>query len=106
MLPETGVMKTLLDWAWIGVCALIGIVWRKHNDEISDIKGSIRKVDENMTGHAKYLEGKVDALERRSVPRAEYESNRKEMREGQVQIFTRLDHLGQALARIEGKLDK
>lgn len=106
MLPESGVLKTLLEWAWIGVCALIGIVWKKHNEEISDIKGSIRKVDENMGGHAKYLEGKVDALERRSVPRTEYESNRKEMREGQVQIFTRLDHLGQALARIEGKLDK
>jgi hypothetical protein len=103
---EATIIGKVLEWAWAGIALLVGIVWKKHNEEIADIKGSIQKVDENMNGHTKYLDGRIDSLERATVPRSEYEQNRKEMREGQIQIFARLDHVGQALARIEGKLDK
>ena len=103
---EATIIGKALDWAWAGVCILIGVVWKKHNEEIADIKTSIKKVDENMSAHAKFLDSRIDGLERATVPRTEYEMNRKEVREGQIQIFNRLDHVGQALARIEGKLDK
>lgn len=103
---EATILGKLLEWAWLGVCALIGIVWKKHNEEMAGLKSGIEKVDDNMNAHAKYLDGRIDSLERATVPRTEYEQNRKEMREGQIQIFARLDHVGQALARIEGKLDK
>jgi len=103
---EATVLAKFLEWAWVGVCALIGIVWKKHNEEMSSIKTGIEKVSDNMNAHAKYLDGRIDSLERATVPRTEYELNRKEVREGQIQIFNRLDHVGQALARIEGKLDK
>jgi len=92
---EATIVKTLLEWAWVGVCVLMGIIWRQHNGEIADIKASIDKVD-----------GRIDSFERAKVPRAEYEVNRKEVREGQIAIYQRLDAVGQALARIEGKLDK
>lgn len=103
---ESTLFAKILEWAWAGIAVLIGIVWKKHNEEIAEIKGDIKKVDENMSGHAKYLDGRIDSLERATVPRTEYEQNRKEVREGQIAIFNRLDQVGQQLARIEGKLDK
>lgn len=103
---EATIFAKLLEWAWAVVGVLMGIIWKRHNEEIADIKGSIKKVDDDMAGHAKFLDNRIDALERATVPRSEYEQNRKEMRDGQIQIFARLDTLGQALARIEGKLDK
>lgn len=103
---EATIISKLLEWAWAFVGILMGIIWKRHNEEMAELRASIKQVNENMNGHANYLDGRIDALERTTVPRTEYESNRKEMREGQIQIFTRLDHLGQALARIEGKLDK
>jgi hypothetical protein len=106
MLPESGVMKTLLEWAWIGVAALIGIVWRKHNEEISDIKDGIKGVRKDMNENAKFLDGRIDAVERASVPMLTYEQNRKEVRDVQIKTFERLDEVVRALSRIEGKLDK
>lgn len=103
---EVTILGKVLEWAWVGICALVGIVWKKHNEEIAGIKESIEKVDGNMNAYAKYLDGRIDAVERNAVPMVMFETNRKEVREGQIETFKRLDHIGQALARIEGKLDK
>jgi septation ring formation regulator EzrA len=103
---EVTLIAKVLEWAWLAVCALIGIVWKKHNEEMDRIDKKLDKVDENMNAHAKYLDGRIDSVERNSVPYERYEQNRKEVREGQVETFKRLDSIGHALARIEGKLEK
>lgn len=103
---EATIIGKVLEWAWIGIAAMIGVVWKKHNEEIAGIKHSIEKVDENMNAHAKYLDSRIDSVERNTVPMATFETNRREVRDGQIETFKRLDHIGQALARIEGKLEK
>lgn len=103
---EATIFAKVLEWGWIVVCALVGIVWKKHNEEMDRIDKKLDKVDEDMSAHAKFLDGRIDAVERNSVPLLTYEKNREEMRQGQIAIFNRLDQFGQALARIEGKLDK
>lgn len=103
---ETGILRTLLDWAWALVAALIGIIWKRHNEEIQSIEASIAKVGDQMNENAKFLDGRIDAIEKSTVPLSTYEQNRKETRENQIAIYQRIDGIGQALARIEGKLDK
>lgn len=103
---EAGFLKSLLEWAWTGVIALMGIIWKRHNEEIAEIKGGIKKLGEDMEANVKFLDQRIDGVERAAVQLNVYEQNRKEVREGQVKTFERLDAIGQALARIEGKLDK
>lgn len=85
---------------------LISIIWAKHNKEIEEIKAGIKRVGTDMDDNVKFLDQRIDAVERNAVPNERYEQNRKEVREGQIETFRRLDTIGQALARIEGKLDK
>jgi hypothetical protein len=85
---------------------LIGVIWKKHNDEIVDIKKNLDQIDENMNAHVKFLDGRIDSVERASVPIATYEQNRKEVRDAQIKTFDQLDRISQSLARIEGKLDR
>lgn len=103
---EAGFLKQIIEWAWVGICALLGIVWKKHNEEVASIKSSISKVGADMDANVKFLGGRIDAVERQSTPISLFETNRKEVREGQIETFKRLDSIGKALARIEGKLDK
>ena len=103
---ETGFMDTLLRWAWAAVGVLMGIIWKKHNEEIASIKGGIKEVGMNMGERIELVEKRVGDVERGYVRNDTYERNRQEMRDGQINIFARLDKIGQAIARIEGKLDK
>lgn len=96
---EVGVIGKLLEWAWAAVGVLVGIIWKRHNEEITEIKASIRKVGESM-------DSRLDEVERSYVLKDVYEQNRKEVRDVQIKTFDRLDQIGQSLARIEGKLDK
>ena len=73
----------------------VGFVWKKHDEEMKALKGAISQLNE-----------KLDSSRNHYVPMSVYETNRQEMRQGQIDIFRRLDTLGQSLARIEGKLDK
>lgn len=100
------IFSKLFEWAWAGVGILMGIIWKKHNEEIAGIKAGIEKVGDDMSENVKFLDARIDAVERNAVPMERYEQNRKEVRDGQIMIFNRLDQVGQALARIEGKLDK
>lgn len=103
---EASWMKSMLDWAWAAVGVLVGVIWRKHNEDIVDLKTTVNAVKEKVTKLAKEFDDRVEQVERRSVPLDSYEQNRKEVREVQMAIFNRLDSLGQSMARIEGKLDK
>lgn len=103
---EATIFGKVLEWAWAGIGVLMGIIWKKHNEEIAEIKSGIKGLSNDMEESVKFLEGKIDTVERHSVPLDRYEQNRKEVRDGQILIFNRLDQVGQALARIEGKLDK
>lgn len=103
---EATIFGKVLEWAWAGVGILMGIIWKKHNEEIAEIKSGIKKLGDDMEENVKFLDGKIDAVERNTVPVSRYEQNRKEVREGQIETFRRLDTIGQSLARIEGKLDK
>ena len=105
-MAEAGLLDTLLKWAWAAVGVLMGIIWKKHNEEIADIKAGIKGVRTDMNENAKFLDGRIDAVEKGAVPILVYEQNRKEVREGQIAIYTRIGEISQSLARIEGKLDK
>jgi hypothetical protein len=96
---EVGVIGKLLEWAWAAVGILVGIIWKRHNEEIIEIKASIQKVGESM-------DGRLSEIEHSYVLKEVYEQNRKEVRDVQIKTFDRLDAIGQSLARIEGKLDK
>lgn len=99
-------LKTILDWASAAVAVLLGVIWKRHNQEIEEIKSSIKYVGENMKTSLATLDGRLDSVEKNYTPLQTYEQNRKEVREVNIQMFQRLDTLGQTLARIEGKLDK
>jgi hypothetical protein len=92
---EVGLFDKLLEWAWAFIYLLIGLVWRKHNQDITDIKME-----------AKQLDARIDEVARTHVLNETYETNRKEVRDVQIKTFDRLDAITQALSRIEGKLDK
>lgn len=96
---EATVVGKLLEWAWAIVGVLMGVIWKRHNEELTEIKASIRKVGESM-------DSRLDDVERSYVLKDVYEQNRKEVRDVQIKTFDRLDQIGQSLARIEGKLDK
>ena len=96
---EVGVIGKLLEWAWAVVGILVGIIWKRHNEEITEIKASIQSVGESM-------DNRLSEMERSYVQKDVYEQNRKEVRDVQTKTFDRLDAIGQSLARIEGKLDK
>lgn len=106
MIPDQGIFKWLFDWAWGIVALLVGILWRKHNDEMDSLKNAIKHVNATMDKHVQHFDAQLDSIKQSKVPRDAYEQNRKEVREGQIAIYNRLDALGQAIGRIEGKLDK
>jgi hypothetical protein len=103
---EVGVIGKLLEWAWAAVGLLLGIIWKRHNEDIADLKSSIKKVGDSMEVATKFLDGRIDGVERSYVPKDTYETNRKEVRDVQIKTFDRLDAITQTLSRIEGKLDK
>jgi hypothetical protein len=103
---EVGVIGKLLEWAWAAVGLLVGIIWKRHNEDIADLKSSIKKVGEHMEATTRHLDGRIDSVERSYVPKETYETNRKEVRDVQIKTFDRLDAITQTLSRIEGKLDK
>lgn len=41
---DPGVIKQLLDWAWAGVLGLGGLVYKKHNDEMKDLRDQLSKL--------------------------------------------------------------
>lgn len=102
--------KTAVAVVWAGFVTimfpLIGIIYRKHNEEIAAIKSGIDKLSSEIKHQTTTLDGRIDAVERGSVPLHVYEQNRREVREGQIAIYNRIDELGRTLSRIEGKIEK
>lgn len=103
---EAGLFKAILEYAWVIVCVLIGLVWKKHEKEMESLQNGIKKLDDEMAANTKFLDNRIDGVQNSSTPLKVFEKNREEMRTGQIQIFDRLDKLSQSLARIEGKLDR
>ena len=96
----------LLEWVWVGVAGLVGFIWKRHNEEIVEIKNGIMHLSKRIDEVGRELDHRIDAVSRESTPIALFEQNRKEVRDVQIKTFERLDAIGQSLARIEGKLDK
>lgn len=76
---ETGFLKTVLEWAWAVVGVLMGIIWKKHNEEIASIKASIQKVGESKVNEKTFDE---------YVERAE--KDRDERRETEINLFAEI----------------
>lgn len=103
---EASLATMILEWAWVIVGALMTVIWKRHTQEIADLKNSIDRVGDEMAENMRALDHKIQTVEREHVTVVAYERNREEVMEGQREIFSRLDKMGQALARIEGKLDR
>lgn len=103
---EVNLGTIILEWAWAIIGVLMTVIWKRHTQEIADLKNSIERVGEEMAENMRSLDHKIQVVEREHVTVVAYERNREEVMEGQREIFSRLDKMGQALARIEGKLDR
>lgn len=103
---EVNLGTIILEWAWAIIGVLMTVIWKRHTQEIADLKNSIERVGEEMAENMRALDHKIQTVEREHVTVVAYERNREEVMEGQREIFNRLDKMGQSLARIEGKLDR
>ena len=52
MSEEAGIVAKLLDWAWLGVLALVGVVWRTNSYEMGRQRDNIAKLFEKIDSHA------------------------------------------------------
>lgn len=103
---DNTLLSKLLEWVWVGVGALVGFIWKRHNEEIVEIKNGIIHLSKRVDEVGRELDHRIDTVSREATPIALFEQNRKEVRDVQMKTFERLDAIGQSLARIEGKLDK
>ena len=51
---DPGVIKQLLDWAWAGVLALGGLVYKKHNEEMGELKEALHSLRNKVVGKDEY----------------------------------------------------
>jgi hypothetical protein len=109
---QFAIAKEISTFWWFVVVLVSGVsfklalyIWNKHNKEIASINTKLTQQGEEMKQGFDRLHDKIVHVEKTSTPLATYEQNRQEMRAGQVQIFTQLNNLSNALARIEGKLE-
>ena len=52
MSEEAGLLAKLLDWAWAGVLALVGIQWKANTNEMGRQRDNISKLFEKIDSHA------------------------------------------------------
>ena len=91
MSNDPGVIKTLIEYAWAAVIGLIGIVYKLNADRITAIERSLAE-----TLGRKEFEDYAERAER----------SRMEVREAIGKLFEAQSRTAEALARIEGKLEK
>ena len=103
---DPGFFKTILEYAWAVIGVLMGIIWNKHKDEISEMKKDQLEIVKAIEGNRAHFDARLDFFDRDKVSSASFETNRKEVRDVQIKTFERLDAIGQSLARIEGKLER
>ena len=108
---QLSILKDVTAFWWVLVVAVSGIsvklgvyIWDRHNKDIASINDTLKKQGQDMSTRFDRLETRINEVEKSSTPLAMYEQNRKEMRQGQINIFTELNNVSRALARIEGKL--
>jgi hypothetical protein len=39
---DSSILKTVIDWAWTGVVALGGLVWKNQNDRLDSVRAELR----------------------------------------------------------------
>lgn len=93
MTPEqdVGILAKIIEWAWAGVAVMIGIVWKAN-------AAAIQKAQ--MTADAAVT--KIEFNEHLS----RVEATRVELRDGIIDLYKGQNKITEALARIEGKLEK
>lgn len=101
-MSETELLKQALGWLWSGVVTvgsvLVGVIWKKHQEEIAALKSSIGKVGADMQVYAQGVEKRLDGIERDFTPLARHEATRKEMREGIIDLHDKIEGSSAALA--------
>lgn len=100
MLPENdpNMFIKLLDWAWAGVLVMLGVIWRKHNEEIASLKSAIenKATIQEMTRQR----DNVEELFKAQV------DIRHEMADNHKEIMAAVGTLGAQIAHINGKLEQ
>lgn len=89
----------LLGALWSGLLVLIGVIWKKHNGEIDDLKAAFKEID-------KALDKKVDM--------AEFEKVETRLRDGIIDLHKKIENSSEKLAekldriydKLDGKMDK
>lgn len=99
---EATIFAKLLEWAWAVVGVLMGIIWKRHNEEIAEIKGSIKKVGDKMEVHAKEFDQRLDTVERGSVSVPRFEAHEERTRQNIIELHRKIEGSEQRLtAKIE-----
>lgn len=84
----------LLSAMWGGLLFLVGVIWKKHNGEIDDLRSAFKKVDEALS---------------RKVDSVEFEKVENRLRDGIIDLHKKIENssekLSEKLDRIYDKLD-
>ena len=99
---DPGILAKLLEWAWLGVVGLVGIVWKHNNEAIVKAQNTASAAlsKDDFEKHVK----KTDTYFEEYAHRAE--TSRTELREAIVDLYKGQGKIAESLARIEGKLEK
>jgi hypothetical protein len=106
---ESGLIKILITGWGILATVLIGLagwlfrrVIAKHDEEMSSLNHSIICLGKKMDTRASQIEDRLDQC----VSHETYETNRKETNATYGAIFEQIREIGNAVARIEGRMEK
>ena len=106
---ETGLVKVILAvWGITTTIILTLAGWlfsrviEKHDQEMAKLNSNIICLGKKMDERAHAIEERLD----KCVPHETYEQNRKEVHATYTQIFEKLDRIGGAVSRIEGRMEK
>lgn len=84
----------ILSTLWAGLLFLVSLIWKKHNQEIDDLKKAFKEID-------KALQQKVDD--------AEFQKVEGRMREGIIDLHNKIERVSgeiyDKIAHVETKLD-
>lgn len=86
---DVALWKQLLEWAWAGVMAMLGVAWRQLNGRIDSIGD---KADQAV------------AKEDFRAYQERADVSRKELREAIIDLYGKTDESSKLLSKIAGKL--